>query len=109
MALEHDVQQAKEEEQGFQVWESIWRSKVPGVVKDFAWRVCKNVVPCKLNLRKRGVELDPRCDFCIEQQEDLLHIVYGIAHLHKACGVTLMLSCPSLHNNLALLKSGYRL
>ena len=50
LALEHYVQQAKEEEQGFQVWESIWKIKVPGVVKDFAWRGCKNIVPCKFNL-----------------------------------------------------------
>jgi hypothetical protein len=45
--------------QSSKVWKSIWRLNVRGVVKTFIWRVCKNTLPTRENLFKKGIISDP--------------------------------------------------
>ena len=34
-------------------WKSLWNMNVPNKIKTFAWRVCKNIIPTKVNLERR--------------------------------------------------------
>lgn len=42
-------------------WGKIWSLQIPNKVKHFAWRACKNILPCLSNLR-RGILVDDKCE-----------------------------------------------
>lgn len=46
------------------VWHRVWKLDTPPKIKDLMWRALKNVVPTKINLRSKGVDVDERCLFC---------------------------------------------
>ena len=49
----------------------LWKVKVPSKVTFFAWRLIKDRLPTKSNLRRRNVEIhDPTCPFCKNKEED---------------------------------------
>ncbi|XP_043811002.1 uncharacterized protein LOC122723283 [Manihot esculenta] len=43
---------------GGELWTSLWNVSVPPKVKNFCWRVCRNILPTKDNLRQKGWMLD---------------------------------------------------
>ena len=45
VAMEDQVEQVKAQQLGPSIWNHIWRVNLRGVVKDFLWRVCRNVIP----------------------------------------------------------------
>ena len=47
-----------------QFWRKIWSLNVPNKLKNFAWRVSRNILPTKSNLCSRQVLDDPTCDAC---------------------------------------------
>jgi hypothetical protein len=51
------------------LWNKIWRSNVPRVVKLFLWQACNNVLPPKENLFKRKITSDPLCPVCLLEVE----------------------------------------
>ncbi|KAL0007627.1 hypothetical protein SO802_009129 [Lithocarpus litseifolius] len=52
----------------FEAAEAIWQLKVLGKVKNLVWRACQNSLPTEMNLVKRRVITDDRCDLCKDQQ-----------------------------------------
>jgi hypothetical protein len=50
--------------------------KVPNSIKMFFWRACKNILPTKANLQKRGIVLDSLCIFCKMESETNYHILW---------------------------------
>lgn len=53
----------------------MWELKVIPRVKMFVWRACKNGLPTKGNLWRRGSDIDPICRLCGETVETLDHIL----------------------------------
>ena len=58
-------------------WKLLWSLKVPHKVHHFAWRACKGILLTKENLSWRGIELDVRCDGCMEDVETVGHLLWS--------------------------------
>ncbi|KAL5147200.1 Pentatricopeptide repeat-containing protein [Glycine soja] len=55
----------------------LWMLKIPAKVSFFAWRLIRDRLPTKANLRRRQVELeDSMCPFCRNKEEDASHIFF---------------------------------
>ena len=53
-----------------EVFEELWKLKVPSKVATFEWRLLKDRLPTKVNLRRRKLELDDfLCPFCRSREE----------------------------------------
>jgi hypothetical protein len=61
------------------IWKSIWRLRVPGVVKVFLWRVGHNSLPTRANLFKKQIPQDPLCPVCGLFPETVEHILWSCA------------------------------
>ena len=58
-----------------EVFEELWKLKVPSKVATFAWRLLKDRLPTKVNLRRRKLELDDfLCPFCRSREESAVHL-----------------------------------
>jgi hypothetical protein len=49
---------------------------VPPVVKHFAWKVCNNILPTKVNLFAKKIVQDPFCQFCLREEENIVHLLW---------------------------------
>ena len=58
-------------------WKSLWRLPIPHKVKLFAWRVCREALPTKVNLKRRKVLLEDLCDWCKVKPETVGHDLWG--------------------------------
>ena len=58
------------------VWKKCWSLKVPNAAKMFLWRACHNLLPTKVNLRKRGVCENSFCPICLAENETVEHIIW---------------------------------
>ena len=48
----------------------LWKVKVLSKVAFFAWRLIRDRLPTKINLRRRNVDIhDPTCPFCKNKEE----------------------------------------
>jgi len=74
LAIQNRVERAKHEEEGWNLWDLIWIANVPGVVKNFALRGCKNIITCNMKLKKR-MDIDSHCDFYGDEREQLIQII----------------------------------
>ena len=55
-------------------WNSIWKLECPTKIKMFMWRIAHNSLPHRLNLLRRGMDLDPICPMCNRMNEDGAHL-----------------------------------
>ncbi|XP_037492746.1 uncharacterized protein LOC105643399 [Jatropha curcas] len=53
-------------------WKILWSLKIPPKVRHFLWRCCRDILPVKATLARRGLELDIGCDYC-GNTETLVH------------------------------------
>lgn len=70
------LQMTKEEERGITVsdlWERMWKVRVPPKIKDFMWRASTNCLPTKTLLRFRHVNVDGICPLCQTQRVSVVH------------------------------------
>lgn len=51
-------------------WGRIWKVKCIPKIKQFLWRFSHNSLPLRMNIARRGVELDTRCPVCGRLDED---------------------------------------
>lgn len=63
--------------QSRRVWQRIRTLQVPGMVKNFIWRVCSNSLPTRANLFKRGITSDALCPIYGLFPETLIHILWS--------------------------------
>jgi hypothetical protein len=54
-------------------WGRIWSLHYPPKVKHFLWRLAHNSLPLRLNIDRRGLEVDTRCPVCLWMDEDEGH------------------------------------
>ncbi|KAH1215111.1 putative ribonuclease H protein [Glycine max] len=56
----------------------LWKLKIPPKAKVFTWRLIKDHLPTKMNLRGRQVEIDdPLCPFCKNLDKDATHLFFN--------------------------------
>lgn len=58
------------------IWKAIWKMNIPHKIRLFAWRACKDGLPCFSNLARRGIRLDSSCAICHAPVEDLSHALF---------------------------------
>jgi hypothetical protein len=59
------------------VFKDIWSLQAPTVVKNFAWKVAHDMLPTKGNLYKKKIGSDSVCPICLQENEDIIHILWG--------------------------------
>lgn len=65
------------EEDNVRVFEELWKIKVPPKITTFAWRLLKERLQTKSNLRRRQVEInDTLCPFCASSKENEAHLFF---------------------------------
>ncbi|XP_057444764.1 uncharacterized protein LOC130737009 [Lotus japonicus] len=57
-------------------WRSLWKAQVLPRVKEVAWRATLDILPVRQALRKRGLELDEGCPFCLGSEETIVHVLF---------------------------------
>ena len=70
------------------VWKVLWKLKVLNKINVFGWRACCNILLTRVNLTKKRIIKDNRCEACITEIETGVHALWncGVAHLQKCCG-----------------------
>jgi len=56
------------------LWKEIWRAFIPNKIKNFMWRLAKNILPTRANLQKKGITFDTLCPLCHCEQESSQHL-----------------------------------
>lgn len=46
------------------LWNCMWKLRIPNAVRMFLWKACSNILPTKDNLKRRRVVLDDHCFIC---------------------------------------------
>jgi hypothetical protein len=59
------------------VWKPLWALSVPTAMKNFAWRACHEVLPTRVNLRKRKIVKVATCHSCEATEETLIHAIWA--------------------------------
>jgi hypothetical protein len=69
---------ANEEMRGWrqQVWKKMWKVECPPKVHHFLWRFGHNSHPLRMNIARKGVDLDTRCVVCNRLFEDGGHLFF---------------------------------
>uniref|UniRef100_A0A803PF28 Reverse transcriptase domain-containing protein n=1 Tax=Cannabis sativa TaxID=3483 RepID=A0A803PF28_CANSA len=62
-------------------WKFVWGSILTPKMKNFLWRLFHHWLPTKIELTRRGMALDTRCDLCNQQEEDICHALWD--HIPK--------------------------
>ena len=58
-------------------FEELWKLRIPSKAGVFVWRLLRDRLPTKVNLRKRHVEInDLQCPFCRRMEEDATHLFF---------------------------------
>lgn len=68
-------------------WQRLWKLKVQGKVKHFLWPACPNLLPTKQNLKKKKILIGNYSDFCVGNQENLLHCLWDCEALRAVWDV----------------------
>lgn len=55
------------------VWRKLWG--LISKVKVFLWKACREILPARTALRRRGMNITPECPRCDEQSESAVHAV----------------------------------
>lgn len=56
------------------LWKNIWKAPVPNTVKNFLWRLARNILPTRSNLGRKGIQMDTICPICLEHEETQEHL-----------------------------------
>ncbi|XP_058734240.1 uncharacterized protein LOC131605971 [Vicia villosa] len=55
-------------------WKLLWKAPIVNKVKEFLWRLVKNILPLRSNVCKKGIVLDPSCPLCYCDAESSSHL-----------------------------------
>ncbi|XP_028242225.1 uncharacterized protein LOC114420560 [Glycine soja] len=57
--------------------EDLWKLKIPAKAQIFAWRLIKDRLPTKANMRRRQIQMnDIICPFCRSKEEEASHLFF---------------------------------
>ena len=58
------------------VWKKLWKLNIPPKVRMFTWRACSDILPTKVNLARKKIQVDPKCTTCTQQDETICHVLW---------------------------------
>ncbi|XP_031101785.1 uncharacterized protein LOC116005682 [Ipomoea triloba] len=64
----------------FTAWRVLWQTKLPPTILNFVWRCGRDVLPTRMALAGRGINVDPLCPLCHSFQETPLHLFKLCSH-----------------------------
>ncbi|KAF7808930.1 uncharacterized protein G2W53_035673 [Senna tora] len=59
----------------------IWNTPIPGKIKHFVWRACKEILPVCDSLARRGIDISPVCPLCNSEPESVFHALFRCSSL----------------------------
>lgn len=59
------------------VWKTLWKLKVPNKIKVFGWRARCNILPTRVNLSKKRIMEDNRCEVCKTEPKTGVHALWN--------------------------------
>ena len=62
------------------VWKCIWQLKLPHKLRHFAWKVGRNILTTKDNLKRRKISVDDECVLCGQPEEITCHLLWFCKH-----------------------------
>ncbi|CAI8586119.1 unnamed protein product [Vicia faba] len=65
------------------IWNHLWKLKVNPRVKNFMWRLFKDILPTKTNLLRKGTLNDGLCPLCNSELENNLHLFLRCDFIRK--------------------------
>lgn len=57
-------------------WTKLWKISAPSKVKLFGWKACSDIVPTRVNLRRRNILGETYCPRCNMENEDSMHAFF---------------------------------
>lgn len=57
------------------LWKHLWKAHIHPKVKNFTWKVCHDILPTKVNLRRKGVGVEMECGVCQGEEETAAHVL----------------------------------
>ncbi|KAK1563015.1 hypothetical protein Q3G72_020842 [Acer saccharum] len=82
-------------------WKKLWCLQLPNKIKIFCWKACRNILPAKALLHKRGIIDSDVCPLCTEGPETVDHALWGCKNVKPEWS-----QCP-LFSDLNKLKIAY--
>ena len=58
------------------IWYRIWSARVALKIKLFMWRLAQNVIPMKMNLQGKRIQVDDLCAVCGRRTETIRHVFF---------------------------------
>ena len=58
------------------IWKKIWTMRVPNKIRHFIWRVARDSLPSKQNLKAQHLLISEECNGCGEHTESLMHCLW---------------------------------
>lgn len=55
------------------LWKKMWQLRLPAKIIIFSWRACMDWLPTRLNLSKRGLNIEAKCPLCEKAPESTSH------------------------------------
>jgi ribonuclease HI len=55
-------------------WQSIWKAPCTLKIQQFLWRFAHNSLPVRMNIKRRGMDIDTICPVCQRLDEDGAHL-----------------------------------
>lgn len=78
-----------------QGWAKLWKLEVPHKIRVFLWKICRNNIPVRYIMRRKGVQTSIICPMCLNDVEHLLHIFLDCSFA-KECWQALNLNFDTL-------------
>ncbi|KAG4906187.1 hypothetical protein JHK82_054823 [Glycine max] len=68
-------------------FEVLCKLRIPSKAAVFVWRLLRDRLPTKLNLRRRNVKInDLHCPFCRRSEEDAAHLFFHCSRITPIWG-----------------------
>lgn len=55
-----------------QIWEIIWKLRVPSKVRIYIWRIMQETIPCRVVWVNRHIKVSAQCPLCAEDVKHML-------------------------------------
>ena len=66
------------------LWKTMWQLKLPAKIRIFSWKACMDGLPTRLNLARRGLNIETMCPQCETALENTSH---ALIHCEKLVDV----------------------